>query len=81
MRLSIRLRSGLTAFATGSVICVAQAQSIPTPPVPSPPPGAVPQPEELLLKRLRQDPNDGVIVPTAPTLRELGKPADDITPE
>ncbi len=64
----------------GSVVFASQAQSPPTPlpSTPSPPPGAVPQPEELQQRAARQKP-DTAVVPTAPVTRELGKPSDEVT--
>jgi hemolysin activation/secretion protein len=48
------------------------------PPVVQPPPGSVPQPEELLQRALPQK-SDASVLPVAPVRRELGKPSDELT--
>ena len=47
-------------------------------PPPQPPPGSVPQPEELRQRALPTPPNTAS-VPEAPVPRELGKPGDELT--
>lgn len=44
-----------------------------------PPPGAIPQPEELQQRAVPQQPSETVVVPKAPVPRELGKPSDELT--
>ena len=77
-RLCARLRIGMAAALAGAALSVL-AQTAPTLPPTQPPPGSVPQPEELQQRALRGQPGPAV-VPDAPAApRELGKPSEEIT--
>ncbi len=74
MSLSLRLRRGLVAAALEFCALASYGQAVP----PAVPPGAVPQPEELLQRALPSRSSDAK-VPDAPIARELGKPSDELT--
>ena len=81
MRLFLRPQSGLIAAVLTCVALASQGQVItprPPPVVIAPPPGAVPQPDELQ-QRVMPQPSETGVVPKAPVLRELGKPNDEMT--
>ncbi len=75
MSFIFRLRPGLVAAAMGFFVLSSQGQ---TSPPTAPPPGSVPQPEELRQRTLPPTTNPAS-VPDAPVLRELGKPSDELT--
>ena len=69
---------GVCALAShGQTVPVPLPVPPPPPPV-TPPPGAVPQPVELLQRALPERSGDAK-VPDAPIARELGKPSDELT--
>ena len=77
MSSSFRLRPCLAAAALLFIALTSQGQST-APPVTSPPPGSVPQPEELQQRAL-PPPSSSATVPQAPVPRELGKPSEELT--
>ena len=61
-------------WPVGFVATVCQSQTAPL----APPPGAVPQPEQLQQRAVPQK-RDDADFPPPPVARELGKPEDDLT--
>lgn len=75
MRVTLRPFGRLAVSAAWVWTSIVSAQ---TPPPTTPPPGAVPTPEQLRL-RAAPDKADAPLPPAPPPPRELGKPTDEIT--